>query len=285
MDEALIVQELRLIYSFKDLLEISKIARSSYYYLIRKSTKIDKYKELKEKIFEIFHKHKGRYGYRRIHLSLINLGIKINHKTVYKLMKALNLKSLVRVKKYKSYKGKVGKTAENILNRNFKVDSFCKKWVTDITEFKVNNKKIYLSPIMDLYNSEIISYSIAYSPNYLLVKNMLNKAIEKVKYTKGIILHSDQGWHYQMKPYQRFLIENGIIQSMSRKGNCLDNAMIENFFGLLKSELFYLKKYKSVEELRVDIDEYIYYYNNYRIKEKLKGQSPISFRTSSLISA
>lgn len=272
-------------YPFKDLLEISKITRSSYYYLIKKSTKIDKYKEIKKKIFDIFHKHKGRYGYRRIHLSLVNLGIKINHKTVYKLMKALNLKSLVRVKKYKSYIGKVGKTAENILNRNFKVDIFCKKWVTDITEFKVNNKKLYLSPIMDLYNSEIIAYSISCSPNYLLVKDMLNKAIENVKDTKGIILHSDQGWHYQMKPYQAILKTNGIIQSMSRKGNCLDNAMIENFFGLLKSELFYMKKYKSIEELKVDIDKYIYYYNNYRIKEKLKGQSPISFRTSSLISA
>ena len=285
MDEALIVQELRLEYPFKDLLDISKIARSSYYYLIKKSTKVDKYKDIKNKISDIFNKHKGRYGYRRVHLSLINLGIKINHKTVYKLMKALNLKSLVRVKKYKSYKGKVGKVAKNIINRNFKSDNFCQKWVTDITEFKVNNKKLYLSPIMDLYNSEIISYSIGYRPDYSLVKSMLTKTLEKVNNTEGIILHSDQGWHYQMKPYQVTLQENGIIQSMSRKENCLDNAMIENFFGLLKSELFYLKKYKSVEELKVDIDEYIYYYNNYRIKEKLKGQSPISFRTLSLFSA
>lgn len=170
MDEALIVQELRLKYPFKDLLKLAKLARSSYYYLIKKSTRVDKYKDIKNKISDIFNKHRGRYGYRRIHLSLINSGIKINHKTVYKLMKALKLKSLVRVKKYKSYRGNIGKTAENILNRDFKADNFCKKWVTDITEFKVNNRKLYLSPIMDLYNSEIISYSIGYSPDYSLLE-------------------------------------------------------------------------------------------------------------------
>ena len=225
------------------------MARSSFYYHNLRS-KIDKYQAVKLQIKSIFHQHKGRYGYRRITDELRKTGTIINHKTVFKLMNSLGLKSLIRRKKYKSYKGEQGKIAPNILQRAFKADSPNKKWVTDITEFKVKDKKLYLSPVMDLYNQEIISYELSERPVFNQVIQMLKKAFKTTKNTKDLVLHSDQGWHYQMKQYQALLKKNGIIQSMSRKGNCLDNAIIENFFGTLKSEMFYLKKFDSIEELK-----------------------------------
>lgn len=266
-------------------MEIASLKRSTFYYYNKNTLRSDKYEKVKNIIEYIFNFHKGRYGYRRIHLELKNKGYKINHKTVYRLMKELNLKSLVRIKKYKSYKGTIGKVAPNILNREFSSKVPNTKWVTDITEFKIGSKKLYLSPILDLYNQEIVSYSLSESPNFNQVRIMLNQAFNKYNDLNGLILHSDQGYQYQLKQYQEMLLSKGIVQSMSRKGNCLDNSVMENFFGLLKSELFYMEKFNTIQELKIAIDDYIYYYNNHRIKEKLKGQSPTGFRTSSLLTA
>lgn len=254
------------------------MARSSYYYH-QKNIAVDKYKEIKELIKSIYHTHKGRLGYRRITMEINQRGIIINHKTVLRLMKSLGLKSLIRVKKYKSYRGEQGRIASNILERNFKASQPNEKWATDITEFNVRGKKLFLSPIIDLYNGEIISNQLAQKPNMEQVVKMLKKSFRAIKTDYNLILHSDQGWQYQMQQYQRLLKAKGITQSMSRKGNCLDNAVIENFFGTLKSELFYLKKYTSIKELETDIKEYIRYYNNDRIKLNLKGMSPIKYRT------
>lgn len=157
--------------------------------------------------------------------------------------------------------------------------SMLKKWVTDVTEFHLQGEKLYLSPILDLYNGEIIAYNVEKRPVYPLVSKMLDKAFEHLKDGDTPILHSDQGWHYQMKQYQHTLKEQGIIQSMSRKGNCLDNAVIENFFGLLKSELLYLQEFESTEHFMLELEQYIHYYNNDRIKTKLKGMSPVQYRT------
>jgi transposase InsO family protein len=255
------------------------MAKSSYYYHHKKNLLSDKYKEIKELINRIYHYHKGRYGYRRITLEINKRGILINHKTVLKLMRELGLKSLIRVKRYKSYKGQIGLTAPNILQRNFKTAKPNKKWATDITEFKVLGNKLYLSPIIDLFNGEIISYDLSEKPDFKQVVAMLKMSFKKISNHKNLILHSDQGWQYQMKQYRRLLQDKGIIQSMSRKGNCLDNAVIESFFGILKSELFYLNKYESISQLKKDIKEYIEYYNNERIKENLSGMSPIEYRT------
>jgi len=254
------------------------MARSSFYYHLKSLNGVDKYQQIKLEIQEIYHKHFGRYGYRRITTELRKTGHLINHKTVRKLMIGLGLKSQIRVKKYKSYKGQHGKIAPNILSRDFKAVNMYEKWVTDITEFKVSGKKLYLSPIMDLYNREIISYELSESPNFKQVYNMLNKAFKTLPKQKDLLIHSNQGWQYQMSSYQKILKQNNIKQSMSRKGNCLDNAVIENFFGALKSELYYLRKYKSIDELKKDINEYIYYYNNDRISSALKGMSPIEYR-------
>ena len=194
-------------------------------------------------------------------------------------MKLLGLKSIIRIKKYKSYKGENGKIAPNILKRNFKATAPNKKWATDVTEFNVSGNKLYLSPIIDLFYAEIISYELTERPVLNQVVLMLKKAFKKIPNNTNLILHSDQGWQYQHKQYQYLLKKKGIKQSMSRKGNCLDNAIIENFFGILKSELFYLKKYKSIKQLKQEIKEYIIYYNNERIKSNLNKMSPIKYRT------
>jgi len=257
------------------------MARSSFYYYQKRFQVKDKYAEVKALIKQIYHKHKGRFGYRRITLLLKEKGILINHKTVLRLMKSLGLKSIIRVKKYKSYRGEQGRIAPNVLQRNFKSDTPNQKWATDVTEFNVSGNKLYLSPIIDLFNGEIISYDLSERPVFSQIIRMLKKSFRKVKSTKDLILHSDQGWQYQMKAYQNILKEKGIIQSMSRKGNCLDNAVIENFFGTIKSELFYIKKFGSVEELKKEIVKYIHYYNHDRIRLNLKGKSPVMYRTLS----
>lgn len=255
------------------------MARSTFYYHQQRMTLCDKYEEVKNKIKSIYHYHRGLYGYRRITLELKNRGFVINHKTVSRLMKELGLKSLIRIKKYKSYKGDIGRISPNILKRDFNANFPNQKWATDITEFNVSGEKLYLSPIIDLYNREIVSYDLSRRPNFDQITRMLNKSFKKIG-NKGqhLILHSDQGWQYQMKQYQQVLKDNQIIQSMSRKGNCLDNAVIESFFSTIKSELFYMKKFNSITELEKGIINYIHYYNNKRIKLSLNGMSPVNYR-------
>lgn len=270
--------ELRHKFDLNLLLNQTNMARSSFYYYRKHNKLPDKYKDVKELIKSIYHKNKGRYGYRRITDELQNKGIIINHKTVLRLMKLLGLQSIIRIKKYKSYKGEQGKIVANVLERNFKATAPNQKWATDVTEFNVSGNKLYLSPIIDLFNQEIISYELTERPVFNQVVMMLKKAFKKIPDNTNLILHSDQGWQYQMKQYQHILKQKGITQSMSRKGNCLDNAIIENFFGILKSELFYLKKYNSIIQLKQEIQEYIYYYNNQRIKSKLNKMSPIKYR-------
>ncbi|WP_394557294.1 IS3 family transposase [Priestia aryabhattai] len=284
-EKAQVVFELRHEYKVVDLIKVARIARSTYYYWIKAFKRPDKYKEVKETIHHIFHKHKGRYGYRRITLELHRLGYLINHKTVCRLMKELGLKCLVRLKKYRSYRGRTGRIAPNILKRDFKASKPNEKWVTDITEFHLFGEKLYLSPILDLFNGEIISYHIDKRPVFSLVTTMLHKAFDCLNEGDCPILHSDQGWNYQMTKYQHLLKENNITQSMSRKGNCLDNAVIENFFGLLKSELLYLQEFESIEQFKQELEAYILYYNHLRIKEKLKGLTPVEYRIQSSLAA
>jgi transposase InsO family protein len=267
------------------LLDIAKLARSTYYYHLKTMEKPDKYKDVRESIKQIFHENKGRYGYRRIKDELEKSNLNINHKTIQRLMKELGLVCRVRMKKYKSYRGEVGKVAPNLLNRDFEAEKPNEKWVTDITEFSLFGQKLYLSPILDLYNREIISYSLMERPVYGQVQEMLEKAFDKNPDLKGLVFHSDQGWQYQMKNYQAKLKEKGILQSMSRKGNCLDNAVMENFFGLLKSELLYLQDFQSVDHFKQELVDYIEWYNKKRIKRKLKGLSPVEYRIQSSIAA
>ena len=258
------------------MLKIKKMPRSTFYY--NKGAKRDKWSVERQLIYEIYHQNEGRYGYRRIQAELRNQGYVVNGKTVRKLMNELDLKCMVRVKKYRSYKGEVGKIAPNLLERNFNAEAPYTKLVTDVTEFSLFGRKLYLSPILDLYNGELISYTIYEHPVLEMVLEMANKALDVIGNNSNAILHSDQGWQYQHKRYQELLRENKITQSMSRKGNCLDNAVMENFFGLLKSELLYLQKFESVDHFREKLEAYLKYYNEDRIKLKLDGLSPVQYR-------
>ena len=200
-------------------------------------------------------------------------------------MKSLGLSARIRRKrKYYSYQGEVGKKADNLIQRQFEASKPMEKCYTDVTEFAipVSSQKLYLSSVLDGFNSEIIAYNLSTSPNLIQVKAMLEQAFTEEHYT-NTILHSDQGWQYQHQYYHRFLEDKGIQPSMSRKGNSPDNGMMESFFGILKSEMFYgyEKSFKSLEQLEQAIVDYIDYYNNKRIKVKLKGLSPVQYRTKS----
>lgn len=265
------------------LLQIARIPRSTYYYHLQHLSDPQKHGSERVEIRQICAENKGCYGYRRVTLELRLREYPTNHKLVMKLMREEHLSCALRPKKYRSHRGEIGKVAPNRLNRHFQAMQPNTKWATDITEFKVRGQKLYLSAILDLYNGEIVSYSLSKTPSFSLVMDMLRQAFQKIPAHGPLMLHSDQGWHYQMKGYQRTLKLNGITQSMSRKGNCYDNCVIENFFGLLKTEFFHNQSFTSVEHFQEELAKYIDYFNNKRIKVKLKGLSPVQFRTQSLI--
>lgn len=267
------------------LLEIAELPRSTYYYHSSRLSKGDKYVRAKEEIAAIYHENKGRYGYRRITDELHNRKIHLNHKTVQRPMKELGLVCRVRMKKYRSYKGEKGATADNELNREFRAEKPNQKWVTDVTEFRMFGEKLYLSPILDLYSGDIVTYTLSDSPNLPMVITMLEQAFAKIPGNTSLLLHSDQGWHYRHKQYVKMLADKGVKQSMSRKGNCYDNSVMENFFGHLKSELLYLQEFESMEHFKRELIEYIDYYNNRRIKARLKGLPPALHRQQALLVA
>ena len=280
-----IVQELMTEFSLDLLLKAIKLARSTYYYHLKQLDKTDKDQELKAEIQSIFIEHKGNYAYRRIYLELRNRGYLVNHKRVQGLIKVLNLQAKMRQKrKYSSHKGDVGKKAENLIQGQFEGSKTMEKCYTDVTEFAIpaSTQKLYLLPVLDGFNSEIIAYNLSTSPNLEQVQTMLEQAFTE-KHYENTILHSDQGWQYQHDSYHRFLESKGIQASMSRKGNSPDNGMMESFFGILKSEMFYgyEKNFRSLENLEQAIVDYIDYYNNKRIKVKLKGLSLVQYRTKS----
>ncbi|HEV6624613.1 TPA: IS3 family transposase [Streptococcus pneumoniae] len=280
-----IVQELMTEFSLDLLLKAIKLARWTYYYHLKQLDKTDKDQELKAEIQSIFIEHKGNYGYRRIYLELRNRGYLVNHKRVQGLMKVLNLQAKMRQKrKYSSHKGDVGKKAENLIQGQFEGSKTMEQCYTDVTEFAIpaSTQKLYLSPVLDGFNSEIIAYNLSTSPNLEQVQTMLEQAFTE-KHYENTILHSDQGWQYRHDSYHRFLESKGVQASMSRKGNSQDNGMMESFFGILKSEMFYgyEKSFQSLKQLEQAIVDYIDYYNNKRIKVKLKGLSPVQYRTKS----
>ena len=261
------------------------LPKSTYYFEIEKEDIIEiRNKELLKEITSIFTEHKGRYGVRRVYHELINRGYKVNHKRVQRLMHNMGLLGKRPKEKYHSYKGDVGKVADNIINRDFKATAPLQKWTTDVSQFNFSWGKCYLSPILDMYTNEIISYDLSLHPNLNQMSNMLDKAYTKFPVLKGLIFHSDQGWQYQHQQYINSLKEHEIIQSMSRKGNCYDNCIIETFFGRLKNEIYYgcEKDYKSFEEFSKAIEEYIDYYNNKRIQAKTKWMPPVQYRITSM---
>ena len=273
----MVINELKQKYTITAILEVVDIPRSTYYYYFKQLEKPDKYAAVKSRMKKIWSECRESYGYRRMTQEMNKCGIVINHKTVLKLMKQMGLYCHVKMYKYKSYKGEVGRIAPDLLERDFEASNPNEKWVSDVTEFKLFGTKLYLSPIIDLFNGEVISYNLSYHPNFNQITDMLAKAFAKLPERAKPILHTDQGWQYQMKKYQKMLADRGIRQSMSKKGNCLDNACAESFFGRLKTEFFYDRIFNSVEDFIEQLKAYIDWYNNRRIKSRL-GMSPVQFR-------
>lgn len=222
---------------------------------------------------------------RRVHQELVNRGFPVNHKRVQRIMNQLGLAGKRPKEKYHSYRGEVGKVADNIVNRDFSTEKPLEKWTTDVSQFSLSWGKCYISPILDMNTNEIISYNLSLSPNMEQIKDMLKKAFQRFPSVNGLIMHSDQGWQYQHAAYRNELQRHGVVQSMSRKGNCYDNCIMEIFFGRLKNEMFYgfEKEYTSFELFARAIDEYIDYYNNRRIQAKTKWMPPSKFRETSMM--
>jgi len=264
------------------------MAKSTYYFeLSKRDVVAEKNEKLMIEIKEIFEQNKHRYGVRRIHQELLNRGWLVNHKRVQRLMHQMGLFGKRPKEKYHSYKGEVGKVADNIINRDFRTTAPLQKWTTDVSQFSFTWGKCYISPILDMNTNEVISYDLSLSPNLEQIQHMLNKAFEKFPSTNGLIFHSDQGWQYQHGLFRNALQEHGIIQSMSRKGNCYDNSIMETFFGRLKNEMYYgqEKEYTTFEEFSKAVEEYIDYYNNKRIQAKTKWMPPVKYREASMCCA
>ena len=263
-----------------DLLQVAGLARSTFYYQCQAAQRVNPHSTMEPKIRAVYDEHKGRYGYRRITAALSNsMEEPVNHKCVQRLMQKMGLRAVIRVKKRSRHvPGISDEHVPNVLERDFCAAEPNQKWATDVTEFNINGNKLYLSACMDLYNGEIVAHQMARRPVYELVASTLREALSRSECTAQLIVHSDQGWHYKMQPYRAMLAQHGVKQSMSRKGNCFDNAAIESFFGTLKAEYFHLAVPKSIDELEAGVQEYIHYYNHERIKLRLKGLSPVEYR-------
>jgi putative transposase len=264
------------------LCNIAKVSRAAYYKWLNKE-KTERESENEELIAEIitlYEEVDGIYGYRRITMNLNRkLEKQYNKKRIYRLMRILGLKSVIRIKRKRYKKSIPEHTAENVLNRDFTAATPNQKWVTDVTEFKYGNgQKAYLSAILDLYDNSIVSYEIGHSNNNQLVFKTLDKALEMNPNAKPII-HSDRGYQYTSYGFKKKLEAQGMTQSMSRVGRCIDNGPMEGYWGILKSERYYLKKYDVFIELEKDIELYIEFYNNRRLQKRLNSLSPMEYRT------
>jgi putative transposase len=265
------------------LLQVASLARSTFFYHQARSQAPDPHEAIRAAVAEVFEKNHGRYGHRRIHIELVKHGWTVAKKTVLKLMRSLGLVCKVRRKKrYNSYQGEQGRVAPNLLDRQFDADAPNHKWVTDVTEFSVGDRKLYLSPVMDLFDRQVISYSIGLSPTLELTNSSLRQALTTLEGGQEPLVHSDQGFQYQHASWRNLLNSAGALQSMSRKGNCYDNAVMENFFGHLKEELFHHTRFISTDALATALHDYIRWYNTERISTKLEGLSPVQYRAQTL---
>lgn len=256
------------------------MARSTFYYQCRAAQRVDQQSAMEASIRAVYDEHKGRYGYRRITAVLGNsMEEPVNHKCVQRLMQKMGLRALIRAKKRsRNVPGMSDVHVPNVLQRDFCATSPNQKWATDVTEFNVNGHKLYLSACMDLYNGEIVAYRMARRPVFELVSSTLEAALTRTRHAAELIVHSDQGWHYKMLPYRAMLAQHGVTQSMSRKSNCQDDAVIESFFGTLKAEYFHLAVPNSIDALEAGVHSYVRYYNRERIKLWLQGLSQVEYQ-------
>ncbi|MCJ0894083.1 IS3 family transposase [Rhodococcus sp. ARC_M5] len=277
--KVLAVIALKAQYRLDVLLDVAGLARSTFFYRQAQLRRPDPKAALKAAVTRAFENNHRRY----VHRVLVDEGWRVAKKTVLAVMRELGLACRVRHRRrYVSYQGQVGAVAANILDRQFTAATPNEKWVTDVTEFRVGEAKLYLSPVMDLFDRQIISYSIGKSPTTEFTNRSLRAALGTLGEQECPIVHSDQGFHYQHSSWRRLLADAGAIQSMSRKANCYDNAIIENFFGHLKEEMFHHVRYSNLDALHTAIEDYIDWFNNDRISLRLDGLSPVRYRAQAL---
>lgn len=265
------------------MLEKLGLKRSTFYYHLSHSGR-DRYADVRPLVREAFSRTANGMGYRQVALALRNeQGLCISGKTVLRLMREEGLRCRIRRRRYGSYRGDQGKAARNVLDRDFSSDAPMRKLVTDITEFHQPWGKAYLSPVMDLYNNEIVAWSVSERPNMAQVNEMV--AMLELRLDGPALLHSDQGWQYRQRSYQLKLAELGIVQSMSRKATCLDNACMEGFFGHMKDEFYRGRRFESFEAFKAELEEYIDYWNTGRYQVRLKGMTPVQYRGHSMRAA
>lgn len=283
-EKAIIINALRDQYPLKDLLDILSMAKSSYCYQRNQIlNEKDKYADVRKEIHTIFNEAYECYGYRRIHISLQSKKIIVSEKVVRRLMKEEGLKaSSPKRRKYNAYKGEITPSVPNLLERDFQSETPNEKWLSDITEFSIPAGKVYLSPIIDCFDGLPVSWSISTSPNAELVNTMLDGAIKSLQEKEKPIIHTDRGCHYRWPYWIKRIEESGLTRSMSRKGTCADNSACEGFFGRLKNEFFYGRNWKgvSLNDFIDQLDQYITWYANKRIKISLNGKSPTQYRQS-----
>ena len=273
-------------YPLADLLEAAGLARSSYYYALA-HPKAPTRPELREAVGEIFSRTPNGCGHRQIAMCLrAERAVRIADKTVLKIMHEAGISCGIRREtdyhRYNSYRGEVGETFGNAIGRDFAADGPWQKMGTDVTEFKCSFGKAYLAPVYDFGSKEIVAHSISAHPDLAQQEEMLAMLMAAKPEGARPILHSDMGWQYQHATYVGALAENGFTQSMSRKGNCIDNAATEQVFGHLKDELFRGRDWDTLEEFKADLESYIHHWNNVRRQVKLKGLTPVEFREQAL---
>ena len=261
------------------------LSKSTYYrYAGGRNPKSDRWADVRPLVREAFSRTPNGMGYRQVAMVLkAEHGLAVSGKTVLKLMREEGLSCRIRRKRYSSYRGEQGKVAENVLNRDFAAEGPMEKLATDVTEFTVAGAKAYLSPVMDLFNNEIVAWSVTRSPNFAQTMEMLDGLEPLVR--KPALLHSDQGWQYQQLAYQKRLEDMGLKQSMSRKATCLDNACMEGFFGHLKDEFYRGREFDSFDSFKEQLDSYIAYWNTSRYQARLKGMTPVQYRGHSIRAA
>ena len=282
-EKAVIIDALKGKYSLPKLCKKLELPKSSYYYQELSPRAKDKYRDLRNRIAELFHENRNIFGYRRIHALLRNEGTIVSEKVVRRIMKedGLVVKQRRR-RKYNSYKGEITPAVENLIDRDFHADKPNQKWLTDITEFSIKAGKVYLSPLIDCFDGMPIKWTIGISPNADLVNTMLESAIATLKPEEKPIVHSDRGCHYRWPEWIKLMENSGLTRSMSKKGCSPDNSACEGFFGHLKTEMFYGHSWDdyTIEEFIQEVNDYINWYCKDRIKSTLGGLSPLDYRRS-----
>jgi transposase InsO family protein len=278
-----LIDALRNEYLLKDLLKIIEMPKSSYFYQEVAQQKPDKYTDLRTEVNKVFFENKSCYGYRRVHAAIKGNGVIISEKVIQMIMRQEQLVVTVkRRRKYNSYKGEISPAAENVVARDFHADSPNTKWLTDLTEFHIPAGKVYLSPIVDCFDGLAVSWTLGTNPDSELVNTMLDGAIRTLATGEHPIVHSDRGFHYRWPSWISRMKNAGLTRSMSRKGCSPDNSACEGFFGRLKNEMFYNRSWRnvSIDNFISELDSYLKWYNEKRIKMSLGGMSPIAYRRS-----